>query len=77
MKVNYFGEIADITGKTADDIVLNNASVADLLAYLASTYNLLSDDIHIAVNHQLVSKEKEIQLTDTDEIAVLSPFAGG
>jgi len=51
--------------------------VTDLLAYLASTFNLLSDDIHIAVNHQLVSKEKEIQLTDTDEIAVLSPFAGG
>ena len=77
MKVNYFGEIADITGKTSDDVVLNNASVSALLAYLASTYNLLSDDIHIAVNHQLVSKEKEIQLTDTDEIAVLSPFAGG
>ena len=77
MKVHYFGEIADITGKTTDNVVLKNASVAELLSYLQSTYKLLADDIHIAINHQLVSKEKDTQLNETDEIAVLSPFAGG
>jgi molybdopterin synthase sulfur carrier subunit len=77
MKVHYFGEIADVTGKTTDNIVLNNASVAELLSYLQTTYKLLADDIHIAINHQLVSKEKDTQLNETDEIAVLSPFAGG
>jgi molybdopterin synthase sulfur carrier subunit len=77
MKIHYFGEIADITGKTTDDVVLKNASVAELLSYLQSTYKLLADDIHIAINHQLVSKEKDTQLNETDEIAVLSPFAGG
>jgi molybdopterin synthase sulfur carrier subunit len=77
MKVNYFGEVADITGKTTDDVVLENASIAELLSYLQSRYKLLSDDIHIAVNHELVSKEKDTQLNETDQIAVLSPFAGG
>jgi len=77
MRVYYFGEIADIIGKTTDDLVLKNASVSELLSYLQSTHKLLVDDIHIAVNHQIVSKEKDTQLNETDEIAVLSPFAGG
>ncbi len=41
MRVHYFGEIADITGKTTDDVVLRNASVAELLSYLQSTHKLL------------------------------------
>ena len=77
MRVHYFGEIADIIGKTTDDLVLKNASVSELLSYLQSTHKLLVDDIHIAVNHQIVSKEKDTQLNETVEIAVLSPFAGG
>ncbi|MEJ6785910.1 MAG: MoaD/ThiS family protein, partial [Bacteroidota bacterium] len=62
MRVHYFGEIADIIGKNTDDLVLKNASVSELLSYLQSTHKLLVDDIHIAVNHQIVSKEKDTQL---------------
>lgn len=77
MKINYFGEIADITNQTSEDIVLKNGSLSMLLSYLQSTYNIQVEDIHIAVNHEITAINKDISLKETDEIAVLSPFAGG
>lgn len=77
MNINYFGEIAEITSKTSEAVVLKNASMAELLNHLESTYKLNLNDIHIAINHNIVSITDNITLKDTDEIAILSPFAGG
>ena len=44
---------------------------------IKSTYKLHIEDIHIAVNHDIVSINENINLKETDEVAILSPFAGG
>ena len=77
MKVTYFGEVAELTSTTSEDVTLEHNALSDLITHLKSTYNLKIEDIHIAVNHNLVSKDEELDLKDGDEIAILSPFAGG
>jgi len=77
MNIKYFGEIAEITKKTSEQIELKDMSLNELKTYLNSTYKLALEDIHIAVNHDIVSMYEDISLTATDEIAILSPFAGG
>lgn len=77
MKINYFGEIADITNQTSENVIFKNGSLSMLLSYLQSTYKIQVENIHIAVNHEITPINKDIKLKETDEIAVLSPFAGG
>lgn len=77
MKVTYFGEVAELTNMTSEDVILEHNALSDLISHLKSKYNLQMEDIHIAVNHNLVSKDGELDLKDDDEIAILSPFAGG
>lgn len=77
MKVTYFGEVAELTNITSEDVILEHNALSDLISHLKSKYNLQMEDIHIAVNHNLVSKDEELDLKDNDEIAILSPFAGG
>lgn len=77
MNIKYFGEIADITSKTTETITLPENSVAALLTYLKEHYKLSEGDFYVAVNHKLADASRNIQLTDTDEVAILSPFAGG
>lgn len=76
MKVIYFGEIADITKKTSEEVA-QIKSVASLTAFLKTTYNINEEDMHIAVNFRLVDKNAGLTIEPSDEIAVLSPFAGG
>lgn len=77
MNIKYFGEIADITGKASEEIVLINNTIEALTAHLQSTYKLSVDDIYIAINHKVVQASQDIQITEKDEVAILSPFAGG
>lgn len=77
MKILYFGEVAEITDKIAENVLLKDNSLSELVSYLLSTYELAVEDIHIAINHTIVSINEPINLKETDEIAVLSPFAGG
>ena len=77
MKINYFGEIAEITNKASEDLNLSEATLSQLLSYLLSSYNLHAEDLHIAINHDIVSVHENFDLKESDEVAVLSPFAGG
>lgn len=77
MEVKYFGEIAERTDTTSQNISLEKKSLFELLSFLKDTYGIESNDIHIAVNHNLISKEVDLEFDSSDEIAVLSPFAGG
>lgn len=77
MKINYFGEVAEQTNKTSEDVVLEYNTLAELIFHLKSNYNLQLEDIHIAINHSIISKDQELELNDSDEVAILSPFAGG
>jgi len=77
MKVNYFGAIAEMTHKTSEDVELKNTSLSELLGYLKSTYKIDTKDVKIAVNHDIISPNESINLKESDEIAILSSFAGG
>ncbi len=75
INIKYFGEVAEKTGKTMEELDESFNTVQDLTEYLKSTYNLNGDAIKIAINRELASNDQP--LNRTDEIAVLSPFAGG
>lgn len=76
MEITYFGEIADKTDKTSENIT-EIFSVNSLIYFLKEKYQLNESDYQIALNHDLVEKTEKIILNETDEIAILSPFAGG
>lgn len=77
MNVIYFGKIADVANKSSENISLKENSIASLIDFLQEKYQLALDDMQIAVNHNLVSKSDELMLKETDEVAILSAFAGG
>jgi len=77
MKVLYFGEIADKTNRTEEKVDSKIKRLQDLLIFLKNSYDLSIEDIHIAINHELVDANDTIELVETDEVAILSPFAGG
>lgn len=77
MEIKYFGEIAEKTNKNNETINLDKQSLFELISFLENKYNILTKDIQIAVNHNLVSKDIDISFNDKDEVAILSPFAGG
>ena len=77
MRITYFGEIADITGKTTEEMAIKGETLHEVISYLSRTYNLTFDDFYIAINHKLVAMDNDIRLNDNDEVALLSPFAGG
>ncbi|GAL74564.1 hypothetical protein JCM19275_3419 [Nonlabens ulvanivorans] len=75
IEVHYFGEIAEKTAKTIEQIVIPQYNTAGLKDYLLETYGITTATIKIAINKQLV--DKNTVFTQGDTIAVLSPFAGG
>lgn len=76
MKITYFGEIADKTNKTSE-VLEGIDSVEALTDFMIQTYDIKKEDMHIAVNHRLVNSSDTKTISASDEIAVLSPFAGG
>ena len=77
MVIKYFGEIADRIGKETEELTGNSYKLSEIREHLTSSYDLSSIGLRIAVNHQLISQEQDIELNADDEIAILSPFAGG
>ena len=77
MVVKYFGELEDVTGKSDEEIELKNAHLSSLKTYLIDTYPLNLERCRIAVNHKLVEWDADLELSLKDEVAILSPFAGG
>ncbi len=76
MHIKYFGEIADKTNKTSEEIE-NISNFSLLIDFLQQKYGLELEDYQIAVNHELTDLENEEIFADADEIAILSAFAGG
>ena len=76
MHIKYFGEIADKTNKTFEEIE-NISNLNLLIDFLQQEYGLEFADYQIAVNHELTDFENEEIFSDADEIAILSAFAGG
>jgi molybdopterin converting factor small subunit len=76
MEISYFGEIAEKTNKTSENLK-EISNVNSLINFLKDNYQLNESDFHIAINHSIVERSVEKNLNETDKIAVLSAFAGG
>jgi len=75
IRVKYFGEIAEKTGQTEETIMLKTLDTASILDFLNSSYDIDTTFVKVAVNQELVTKNSTLKLSD--DIAILSPFAGG
>lgn len=74
--IKYFGQIAEITGKSFEIISVDAISIAQLVNHLTEFYPGLRDqEFKVAVDHQI--KDRASQITQDAEIALLPPFAGG
>lgn len=73
--IHYFGEIAEKTGKASETIEVALLNTSGVFDFLKNTYQIESNGIQVAVNQELVTENTP--LSKTDEIAILSPFAGG
>ncbi len=77
INIKYFGQVAEITGKTEDNLVLEDTStVKGLNDQLRDLYQLESTYYRISVNQEIMNNEDAV-LNEGDEIALLPPFAGG
>ncbi|WP_338407939.1 MoaD/ThiS family protein [uncultured Flavobacterium sp.] len=78
MTLKYFGMIADITKKKEEQLFFENKTITlcKLQSKLEEKYpELKNTSYSFAVNQSLTKENAE--LNNTDEIALLPPFAGG
>jgi len=77
LTVYYFGEIADKTGLTSEKMDPQEQQISVILQALKEKYALQNGEFQVAVNHELIDLSQDLKVTETDEIALLSAFAGG
>jgi len=75
IEINYFGMLAEVTGRNSEVLAFSATPVSDLKEFLFQKYPKLQTlDFRIAQNQELVSEDT---LLNGQEIALLPPFAGG
>lgn len=77
VKVEYYGQVAEIVGSQQQQIELGEASVlSDLIQEIESQFgDLAAIKKQYAVNNSMV--DTHTTLNNNDLVAVLPPFAGG
>ncbi|MDN3491894.1 MoaD/ThiS family protein [Winogradskyella bathintestinalis] len=75
--IKYYGAIAEATQCNEEHIAVADLNISDCVELLSAKYNLNAFEITVALNQNLVDIDSTIKLTDSDEIALLPPFAGG
>jgi molybdopterin synthase sulfur carrier subunit len=75
--VNYFGNIAEAAQSSSETLDHDSMSLGDLLELLDSKYSIAQFPFQVAVNRKIVSKQQALNISDSDEVALLPPFAGG
>ncbi len=79
VKVLYFAQFREGTGKTEETVeVSSDSSAGDLLGQIVSKFHSLAGiekRVAVAVNREVV--KKEARLKEGDEVVFLSPLAGG
>lgn len=75
--VNYFGNIAEATQSDSETLDQKSMSLEDLLDLLDSKYDLRKFQFQVAVNRKIIPKHQVMTISDSDEVALLPPFAGG
>jgi|GEM_PF-229523 molybdopterin converting factor small subunit len=75
--IRYFGQIAEVTGRTREQVYIANTNLKDFVDLLNEQYGLDRFQKQIAVNQVLVKPDKSYLIKDSDEIVILPPYAGG
>lgn len=91
VKVLYFANFKDITGKDSELLELSQNTVEGLISKILSKYESIKSliwdnnkkgmitNISLVINDQIIQeREKDkLELNDGDKIAFLLPFSGG
>ncbi|WP_299108474.1 MoaD/ThiS family protein [uncultured Winogradskyella sp.] len=75
--IKYYGAIAEETKCSEEQMAVSDLKISDCMALLNKKYNLNAFEVSIALNQNLVEIDSTIKLNDSDELALLPPFAGG
>ncbi|MBU7030615.1 MAG: MoaD/ThiS family protein [Theionarchaea archaeon] len=75
--VKYFASYREKTGKKEEYLEGNFKTIHDLVQYLEEKYRIDTDFLMVAVNRTVIPKEKEKELSESDEVAVFPPVSGG
>lgn len=75
--VNYFGNIAEAAQSNSESLEGKSMKLSELLETLDSKYAIAQFPFQVAVNRKIVSKQQDLTISDSDEVALLPPFAGG
>ena len=75
--VKYFGEIAEATNCSEEQVTTQSNKLSDLIDALSLKHNLERFPMIIALNQNLIDLSDEININNKDELAILPPFAGG
>ena len=77
IRIKYFGEVAERTGRTEETINLDTLTLHSLLDRLKDRYDTDFSAYKLAIDKQLVDVGEEHSFTPDQTIAILSAFAGG
>ena len=91
VKVKYFAEIKDITGRKEDVFSLKGGcTIKDIVTKVTETYGkslsnrILSDDMRLRDDYSILVNGENVDfpdsekvLEDGDEVVILPPIAGG
>ena len=75
--VKYFASYREKTGKKEEYLEGNFKTIHDLVQYLEEKYGIDTNFLMVAVNRTVIPKEKEKELSESDEVAVFPPVSGG
>ena len=75
--IKYYGAIAEATQCNEEKIIVTDLNVSGCIALINEKYNLNAFEVNVALNQNLVEIDSTIKLNDSDELALLPPFAGG
>lgn len=76
--VRYFAALKEITGIEQEDLPITSMTVAELIEWVASTYDGFSNAAHsilVAINEEYVQRNEKIQSGDV--VAFIPPVSGG
>jgi molybdopterin synthase sulfur carrier subunit len=76
VKVLFFGRLCEFVNGNSEQIYFDIYNTEHLLNEIFTKYPSLKDfTFKVAVNQELISEKQK--LNDSDEIALMPPFAGG
>ena len=73
--VKYFASYREKTGKKEEHLEGDFRTLLELIQYLEKVYGIDTNALMVAVNRNVVPREKE--LSESDEVAVFPPVSGG